>query len=69
LGLENGALNTSLRNRWSIKMTGNRQWRLVSKPVGLVDETNLKLVTEPLGAPGRCEVQLKLIYISLDPGI
>jgi NADPH-dependent curcumin reductase CurA len=50
-------------------MIENRQWRLVSKPVGLVDETNLKLVTEPLGAPGPFEVLLKLTYLSLDPGL
>ena len=47
----------------------NRQYRLASRPTGLVTSENFKLVDESIPAPGEEEFVVKLEYISLDPAM
>ncbi|MCA9423253.1 MAG: NADP-dependent oxidoreductase [Nitrospira sp.] len=49
-------------------MTGTcKQWILRRRPVGLVAEGDLELVESDIPVPGEGEVQIRTIYLSLDP--
>ena len=45
----------------------NRQWRLTSRPVGLVKDSDFEWREEPLPTLKEGEVLVKNIYLSLDP--
>lgn len=47
----------------------NRQFRLASRPRGMVTRENFELVREPVAEPGPGEVLVKTEYISLDPAM
>ena len=47
----------------------NKQFKLVSRPVGLVKRSDFELVTAPVGEPGPGEVVIEVQYISLDPAM
>lgn len=45
----------------------NRQWRLISRPVGVVKKSDFEWREEPIPVPNEGEVLVKQIYLSLDP--
>jgi NADPH-dependent curcumin reductase CurA len=45
----------------------NRQWILVNRPEGEIDDSNLELRESPVPEPGEGEVLIRHIYLSLDP--
>ena len=45
----------------------NRQWRLASRPEGLIKDSDFQWVEEPVGALADGEVLVRNIYLSLDP--
>jgi hypothetical protein len=47
----------------------NRQFRLASRPQGMVTRENFELVQEPVAEPADGEVLVKTRYISLDPAM
>jgi NADPH-dependent curcumin reductase CurA len=47
----------------------NRQWRLTSRPVGLVSESNFDFVEEPVPEIGEGEYLVRNLYISFDPAM
>lgn len=47
----------------------NRQFKLISRPVGMVKRSDFEFATTPVGEPGPGEVLLKVQYISLDPAM
>ena len=49
--------------------TTNRQWRLASRPVGMVSESNFDFVEEPVGELGEGEYRVRNLYISFDPAM
>jgi NADPH-dependent curcumin reductase CurA len=49
--------------------TVNHQFRLTSRPVGLVKREDFDYTEEPVGEPGEGEILVKVLYISLDPAM
>lgn len=49
--------------------TVNHQFRLASRPVGIPSRANWDYAEEPLGDPAEGEVQVKVLYLSLDPAM
>jgi len=47
----------------------NHQFRLASRPVGLPTRANWNYTEEPLREPGEGEIQVKVLYLSLDPAM
>jgi NADPH-dependent curcumin reductase CurA len=47
----------------------NRQWRLVTRPVGPVKSGDFDWVTSPAGVPGPGQVLVRVLYVSLDPAM
>jgi NADPH-dependent curcumin reductase CurA len=47
----------------------NRQFRLTSRPVGMVQRSDFDFVTTPAGEPGPGEVLVRVLYLSLDPAM
>jgi NADPH-dependent curcumin reductase CurA len=47
----------------------NRQWRLASRPEGLIKESDFQWIEESLPVPGDGELLVRIIYLSLDPAI
>ncbi|HRK71479.1 MAG TPA: NADP-dependent oxidoreductase [Micropepsaceae bacterium] len=45
----------------------NRQWRLKTRPVGEIKPGDLELVESPKPVPGKGEILVRNIYLSLDP--
>lgn len=45
----------------------NRQWRLASRPTGLITESNFEWTQEPLPTLQAGQVLIRNIYLSLDP--
>jgi NADPH-dependent curcumin reductase CurA len=45
----------------------NRQWRLATRPEGLIKESDFEWVEEPVGEVGEGQVLVRNIYLSLDP--
>jgi len=52
-----------------VSATTNRQWRLASRPVGMVSESNFDFVEEPVGELGEGEYRVRNLYISFDPAM
>ena len=49
--------------------TVNHQFRLTSRPVGVVQREDFDYTEEPVGEPGEGEILVKVLYISLDPAM
>jgi NADPH-dependent curcumin reductase CurA len=47
----------------------NHQFRLASRPVGLVTAENFDYTKEPVGEPADGELLVKVLYVSLDPAM
>lgn len=47
----------------------NQQWRLASRPVGLIKESDFAWHSEVVPVPGDGELLVRIIYLSLDPAI
>lgn len=47
--------------------TSNRQWRLASRPSGMVTETNFKLVETEIPEPRPGEIVVQSEYLTVDP--
>ncbi|NKB98348.1 MAG: zinc-binding dehydrogenase [Pseudomonadales bacterium] len=47
----------------------NRQFLLASRPVGMVNETDLEYTETPIPEPGAGEVLIRTTYLSLDPSM
>src|ERR1051326_3668516 len=47
----------------------NRQFKLTSRPVGMVKRSDFEFVTQPIGEPGAGEALVKVLYLSLDPAM
>jgi NADPH-dependent curcumin reductase CurA len=45
----------------------NRQFRLVNRPVGEIEQSNFEYREEPIPSPDNGEVLVRSIYLSLDP--
>jgi NADPH-dependent curcumin reductase CurA len=45
----------------------NHQWRLVSRPVGNLKQTDFEWASTPIPEPGEGEVLVRVLYLSLDP--
>ncbi len=45
----------------------NRQFRLASRPVGDIKESDFEYREEPIPSPKEGEVLVRTIYLSLDP--
>ncbi len=45
----------------------SREWRLQSRPVGTPKSSDFELVTNPAPTPGEGEVQVRNIWMSVDP--
>jgi len=49
--------------------TLNHQFRLANRPVGAIQRSDFEYVGEALREPGEGEVQVKVLYVSLDPAM
>lgn len=49
--------------------TTNRQFRLASRPVGMVKRDDWSLTEEPVPTPADGELLIKVLYLSLDPAM
>ena len=47
----------------------NRQWRLKSRPTGLIKEDDFELVSQPRPEPGENQILIRSVYLSLDPAM
>src|ERR1035438_7161063 len=47
----------------------NRQFKLTSRPVGMVKRSDFEFVTTPAGEPGPGEALVRGLYLSLDPAM
>jgi NADPH-dependent curcumin reductase len=47
----------------------NRQWRLKSRPTGLIKPDNFELVSEALPEPAEAQLLIRNVYLSLDPAM
>jgi hypothetical protein len=47
----------------------NRQWRLKSRPTGLIKAENFELVSQPIPEPGENQILIRSVYLSLDPAM
>jgi len=47
----------------------NRQFKLKTRPQGMVKRSDFDFVTAPAGEPGPGEVLVKVLYLSLDPAM
>lgn len=45
----------------------NRQWRLATRPIGLIKESDFEWHEEPVPTPRDNEILVRNIYLSLDP--
>ena len=45
----------------------NRQWRLVSRPVGIIEESDFEWVQDPILTPSEGQILIRNLYLSLDP--
>lgn len=45
----------------------NHQWRLISRPVGDLKETDFEWTSSPIPDPAEGEVLVRILYLSLDP--
>ncbi|MGA8618120.1 MAG: hypothetical protein WB660_06310 [Candidatus Sulfotelmatobacter sp.] len=47
----------------------NRQWRLKSRPTGLIKADNFELVSQPMPVPEEAQLLIRSVYLSLDPAM
>ena len=47
----------------------NRQWRLKSRPTGLIKADNFELVSQPMPVPEEAQFLIRSVYLSLDPAM
>ena len=47
----------------------NRQWRLAARPEGFIKESDFEWKEEPASVPGKGEILVRNIYLSLDPAM
>ncbi len=47
----------------------NRQFKLISRPSGMVKRSDFEFVTTPAAEPGPGEALVKVLYLSLDPAM
>ena len=47
----------------------NRQWRLKSRPTGLIRADNFELVSQPMPVPEEAQLLIGSVYLSLDPAM
>lgn len=47
----------------------NRQWRLQSRPVGMVRESDFELCEEPVAELGENEILIKSLYLAFEPAM
>jgi NADPH-dependent curcumin reductase CurA len=47
----------------------NRQFKLISRPVGMIKRSDFEFATAPVAEPGRGEALVKVRYISVDPAM
>jgi NADPH-dependent curcumin reductase CurA len=47
----------------------NRQWRLKSRPSGLIKADNFELVSQPMPEPAEGQLLIRSVYLSLDPAM
>ena len=47
----------------------NGQWRLTSRPVGMVKESDFRLVEEPVAALAKGEVLVRNLYLAFEPAM
>jgi NADPH-dependent curcumin reductase CurA len=52
-----------------VAAAGNRQWKLVARPVGPVKRGDFEWVTSPAASPGPGQVLVRVLYVSLDPAM
>lgn len=45
----------------------NRQWRLASRPISLIAESDFEWTQEPVPFLGEGQILVRNIYLSLDP--
>src|SRR5260370_11781071 len=45
----------------------NRQWRLKSRPRGLIEADNFELLSQPMPVPQEDQLLVLSVYLSLDP--
>src|SRR5690606_6565196 len=45
----------------------NSTWKLLRRPVGMLQQGDLELVKEPVQPPAEGEVLVRTLYLSLDP--
>lgn len=50
-----------------MKSDVNRQWRLASRPKGMVTESNFQWAEEPVREPSDGEILVRNLYLSVDP--
>ena len=47
----------------------NRQFKLISRPVGMVKRSDFEFITTPAAEPGPGEALVRVLYLSLDPAM
>jgi NADPH-dependent curcumin reductase CurA len=47
----------------------NRQWRLKSRPTGLIKAGDFELVSQPMPVPEEAQFLIRSVYLSLDPAM
>ena len=47
----------------------NQQWRLASRPQGLIKESDFEWREEAIPVPGDGELLVRIVYLSLDPAV
>ena len=47
----------------------NRQWRLKSRPTGLIKADNFEFVSQPISDPREGQLLIRSVYLSLDPAM
>jgi hypothetical protein len=57
----------SRRHASPLNMATHRAWRLRSRPVGALKDSDLELVTEPKPSPGDGQLLVKTLWASIDP--
>jgi NADPH-dependent curcumin reductase CurA len=45
----------------------NRQWRLATRPAGMIEDANFKWAEEPAPSAGNGQILVRNLYLSLDP--
>ncbi len=57
------------REEPSLSAETNRQWRLRSRPIGMVEEGNFELARVPVPKPGPGEVLVRNLFLAFEPAM